>query len=254
MVDRKNAEIPALILVGGLGTRLRSAVPTGPKSLAKVGQAPFLDLLVRQLRHQGVRRIIMCTGYLADYIEREFGDGRDWDVSIEYSREFAPQGTGGAIRLAKTLVEDAAEFFAMNGDSFLEVDFRQLLDFHRQHDGVATLAARRVEDASRYGSLRVGSSGRVRAFEEKSSNARPGLINGGVYMFDCSVLQEFPEGPASLERDVFPRLLNRGLYCVEQHGMFIDIGTPEDYERAQQICEQLYGAAAPPAGIPSSRL
>ncbi|MGA7449003.1 MAG: nucleotidyltransferase family protein [Terriglobales bacterium] len=229
-------DVKAIILVGGMGTRLRSVVSSKPKVLASIGEKSFLELLVHQLRSQGIRHLVMCTGYLADQIESRFGDGRIWDVSIEYSREEKPLGTAGAVTLAQQHLRDIPEFLVLNGDSFLEVDFQRLMAFHRDHDGaIATMAVLQVENASRYGTVHVDASGRVTGFSEKTGSEAPGLVNGGIYIFNHSVLQHIPDGPASLERDVFPRLLDHGLYAQEQHGLFIDIGTPADYARAQEI-------------------
>ena len=233
-------DIKAIMLVGGLGTRLRSVVPSTPKVLASIGEKSFLELLVRQLRTQGIRHLVMCTGYLAEQVESKFGDGRNWDVSIEYSKEEMPLGTAGAVKLARRYLRDIPEFLVLNGDSFLEVDFQSLMAFHRAHDGaIATMAVLGVENASRYGTVHVDASGRVTGFTEKTGSETPGLVNGGIYIFGQSVLQCIPEGPASLERDVFPGLLDQGVYAQEQHGMFIDIGTPVDYARAQELLRSL---------------
>jgi D-glycero-alpha-D-manno-heptose 1-phosphate guanylyltransferase len=234
----------AVLLVGGMGTRLRSVVPNAPKPLATVGNKSFLELLIRQLRDQGIRNLVMCTGYLADKIENHFGDGHDWGVSIEYSKELQPLGTAGAIKLAEPFLRNASEFLVMNGDSFMEVDFHRLLQFHHERRVLITLAVRRVENAGRYGTVQIDGEHRVSGFLEKTGSDAPGIVNAGIYVFDCEVFHHIPEGPCSLEKDVFPKLLNRGVHAVEQHGMFIDIGTPEDYARAQQICDRLYEAAS----------
>jgi D-glycero-alpha-D-manno-heptose 1-phosphate guanylyltransferase len=241
--ERHQLEAKAVLLVGGMGTRLRSALPGVPKPLASVGSKSFLDLLVRQLRHQGIRRLVLCTGYLAEQIESEFGDGRAWDVVIEYSREPHALGTAGAIKLAERHLRDVPEFLVMNGDSFLEVDFYEFIRFHRRHGGLVSIAVWRARNAARYGTVRMGASGRVTAFAEKTGNDSPGLINAGVYVFSRAVLQHIPEAPASLEKGVFPQLLDHGVYALEHHGMFIDIGTPEDYARAQPLWDRLNKAA-----------
>jgi NDP-sugar pyrophosphorylase family protein len=233
----------AVLLVGGLGTRLRSVLPTTPKALASVGSKSFLDLLVRQLRHQGIRRMVMCTGHLAEQIENEFGDGRAWDVLIEYSREPEALGTAGAIKRAEPYLREVNDFLVMNGDSFLEVDFHEFVRFHHGHSGLVSIAVWRARNAARYGTVRMGAGGRVTAFAEKTGNDSPGLINGGVYVFSAAVLEHIPETPASLEREVFPQLLDHGVYALEQHGMFIDIGTPEDLAYAQPLCDRLNKAA-----------
>jgi NDP-sugar pyrophosphorylase family protein len=239
----KREEATAVLLVGGMGTRLAAVVASAPKPLATLGGKPFLELLVRQLHDQGIRRLVMCSGYLADQIEHNFGDGSAWDVAIVYSREDQPLGTAGALRLAGRHLQNAAEFLVMNGDSFLEADFSQLVRFHRDRQGLASMAVVPVQDASRYGTVGVDSGGRVIGFAEKTGGNRPGLINAGVYVFEHAIFEHIPLGPASLERDVFPHILDQGVYALEQRGLFIDIGTPEDYARAQALCGRLNHAA-----------
>jgi len=236
-------QTPALLLVGGLGTRLRSTVPSLPKPLASVGKKSFLELLICQLKHQGIRRVILCTGYLADQVENEFGDGRALDLEISYSKELEPLGTAGAVKLAQSHLADPFDFLVMNGDSFLEIDLRQLIQFHRDRNALVSMAVVRVEDSSRYGTVQVESNQKVIGFVEKAGSDGPGWINAGVYVFSPEVFQYIPQGRSSLEKDVFPHLLGKGVYAQEHSGMFIDIGTPEDYRRAQQLCDRLYHAA-----------
>jgi D-glycero-alpha-D-manno-heptose 1-phosphate guanylyltransferase len=241
--DKLRENTPALLLVGGLGTRLQSVLASTLKPLARVGDTPFLHLLIRQLRSQGIRRMVMCTGHLAAQVEEEFGDGHEWDVAIDYSKESRPLGTAGAVKFAERFLSDVPEFLVMNGDSFLELDFGQFLRFHREHGGMISMAVRRVPDATRYGTVQLDANNRVIGFSEKSGAKIPGLINGGVYVFSRATLQHIPDGPGSLEKDVFPSLLQHGMHALEQHGMFIDIGTPEDYARAQTLCQSLHQAA-----------
>lgn len=234
---------PALLLVGGLGTRLRSAVPSLPKPLAAVGKKSFLELLIRQLKHQGVRRVILCTGYLADQVETEFGNGRALGLDISYSKELEPLGTAGAVKLAQSHLGNTSEFLVMNGDSFLEIDMASFIQFHRDRRALVSMAVVKVEDSSRYGTVQVDSNQKVIGFVEKAGSSGPGWVNAGVYVFSPEVLQFIPQGRSSLEKDVFPCLLGKGVYAQEHSGMFIDIGTPEDYARAQQLCDRLYDAA-----------
>jgi NDP-sugar pyrophosphorylase family protein len=236
-------QMKAVLLVGGLGTRLRPAVPSLPKALASVGDKPFLELLIRQLGRQGIRQLVMCTGYLAEQIEEVFGDGSNLGGTIEYSKEVVPLGTAGALKLAQHYVQHESEFLVLNGDSFVEIDFNELLGFHRRNSGLATIAVVPVQNASRYGTVQVEAGGRVLGFVEKTGQNTPGMINAGVYVFGHAVLAQILEGPGSLERDVFPRLLELGVYAVEQRGMFIDIGTPDDYARAREMCDRLSTAA-----------
>ena len=236
-------DICAVLLVGGLGTRLQSVVSSKPKSLATIGNSSFLALLVRQLRCQGIRRIVICTGYLAEQIENEFGDGRDWEVAIQYSKEPCPLGTAGALKLAQPHIHNGSDFLVMNGDSLIEIDFGQMLRLHQQVGGMATLAVRKVKNASLYGTVEVDAAKRVVGCTEKTGSNAPGLVNAGVYVFKRAIFEHIPEGPVSLEREVFPRLLDYGVYALQEHGMFIDIGTPDDYARAQKASNRLYQAA-----------
>ena len=238
------ADTKVLLLVGGRGTRLRSVVPSAPKPLASVGDRSFLELLVRQLRNQGFSNLVMCSGYLADQIEGEFGDGSNFGVSIAYSRESSPMGTGGAVKLAaRTQLQTPSNFLVMNGDSFIEIDLKKFLSFHLLNRNLVTMAVRSVENAGRYGTVQLGENERITGFNEKTGIDAPGLVNAGVYAFNDEVLENFPDGPFNLEQDVFPQLVQKGIYAQKTEGMFIDIGTPEDYARAQQISERLYDAA-----------
>jgi NDP-sugar pyrophosphorylase family protein len=236
-------DLPALLLVGGMGTRLRSVVSSKPKPLAPVGDIPFLELLVLQLRSQGIRRLVMCTGYQAEQVREEFGDGHRWGVGIEYSNEPHPLGTAGAIKFAEQFLAGASDFLVMNGDSFLQFDFREFNRFHREHGGLASIAVRSVPDTSRYGTVHLDRGNRVIGFSEKMGIRESGLINGGVYLFERAILEHIREGPASLEKDVLPGILENGVFALQQSGMFIDIGTPEDYARAQALFDSLSQAA-----------
>jgi len=236
-------DLKAILLVGGLGTRLRSVIPSSPKALASIGERPFLELLVRQLTAQGIRHLVLCTGYLAEQIEEVLGDGKEFGATIEYSKEDTPLGTGGALKLAQRFVQHGSEFLVLNGDSFLEADFEALLSFHKRQGGVATIAVVPVENAGRYGTVRFGADNRVQKFREKTGLDDPGIINAGVYVLSSSVFDKIPAGSVSLEQDVFPGLLEHGVYAFEQRGIFIDIGTPDDYKKAKQMYDQLTNAA-----------
>lgn len=238
-LDGVQENISAVLLVGGLGLRLKAVLPSVPKPLAPMGDAPFLELLVLQLRAHGIRRVVMCTGYLADQVEQEFGDGRKWGMTIQYSKESRPMGTAGALKLAQQYLRSASNFLVMNGDSFLEMDLLQFIRFHQEFGGVVSMAVCKVPDAARYGTVLTDDRNRVVSFKEKTGDHAPGLINGGVYVFNRAVFEEVPAKPGSLETDLFQRLLERGVYASEQDGLFIDIGTPEAYARAQALWPSL---------------
>ena len=235
----------AVLLVGGLGTRLRSVAPSTPKPIVQVGNASFLELIVEQLKHNRIVDLVMCTGYLGEQIEAKFRDGREHGVKIAYSHELEPLGTGGAIKYAERLIEGAQHFIVMNGDSFLQVDFVELIKFHNMQDRLVTMTVVKAENCARYGTVIINSDGKVQEFIEKSGDEVPGLVSAGVYVFRRDVLDRLPEGKSSLEKDLFPKLLGSGgIYAFQQQGMFIDIGTPEDYARAQQIYNELRAAAS----------
>jgi NDP-sugar pyrophosphorylase family protein len=162
---------------------------------------------------------------------------------ITYSKELEPLGTAGAVKLAQSHLGDASEFLVMNGDSFLEINLASFIQFHRDRGALVSMAVVRVEDSSRYGTVQVDGNQKVIGFLEKAGSSGHGWVNAGVYVFSPEVFEYIPQGRSSLEKDVFPHLLDKGVYAQEHSGMFIDIGTPEDYAKAQQLCDRLYDAA-----------
>ncbi|MBA3832259.1 MAG: NTP transferase domain-containing protein [Chthoniobacterales bacterium] len=226
--------VGAFVLCGGLGTRLRSVLSDRPKSLASVAGVPFLRILVERIRSQGIREIVLGTGHLAGQIEEHFGDGHDLGLTIRYSREQAPLGTGGAVKLAQTMLSDPA--LILNGDSYVEWDLAGMLQFADTQKADLVMALQSVADVSRYGNVMLADNGRIIQFIEKGLNSGPGLINAGVYLLRKAIVRELPKDKAvSLERDIFPRLLSRRVYGLVSEGPFIDIGLPDDLERAQTL-------------------
>jgi D-glycero-alpha-D-manno-heptose 1-phosphate guanylyltransferase len=243
-MNAPSADTKVVLLVGGLGTRLRSVVPDTAKPMACVGDRPFLELLLLQLRSQDFRRLVLCTGFRSRDVETRFGRGNQWHLEIEYSSEPSPLGTAGALKFAETLLRSSDDFIVMNGDSFMDIDLQGLLVAHRNFQGIATLAVTYQQSQMRYGTVLIAPESRVSGFIEKNVVASSGFVNAGIYVFSSHIFDFIPSGPSSLERDVFPKILSHGVYAVEQRGIFIDIGTPEDYARAQELGEQLYLAAS----------
>jgi NDP-sugar pyrophosphorylase family protein len=228
------ASIRAFVLCGGLGTRLRSVLSDRPKSMASVAGRPFLELILRQLHGQGIRKVILGTGYRAEQIEQYFQTGADLGLSIEYSREAEPLGTGGAAKLAEKFLSDPV--VVVNGDSYVEWNLSEALALQAQRNAKAVIVLQAVPDVSRYGSVTIDDEGRITEFVEKRARTGSGLINGGVYVLQKEILAELPAGRAiSLEREVFPRLLGRPIYGMISRGIFIDIGIPQDLARAQTL-------------------
>lgn len=228
------SEITAVILAGGLGTRLRGVVADRPKVLARVNDRPFLDYLLDQLASSGVRRTVLCTGYLGEQIAETFG-GRYRDMELAYSREPEPLGTGGALRLALPLLE-TEQLLVLNGDSYCSLDHQSFFQFHADKLAAMSLCLTEVSDVSRYGAVRVDQDGAIRAFEEKGARSGSGVINAGIYLISRSLVEAIaPRAVVSLEREVIPAAIGAGLFGFQSKGRFIDIGIPSDYQAAQQF-------------------
>jgi len=224
----------AFVLCGGLGTRLRSVLSDRPKSMALVAGVPFLQLLLEDLRAQGVGEVILGTGFLAEQIEQYFGNGEKLGLRLRYSREQEPLGTGGALKLAEPLLGDPV--LVLNGDSFVEWSLTAARELFEKHDASLLMVLQTVPDVSRYGSVTVAPDGRVIEFVEKGACSGAGLINAGVYLLRKEIVSALPAGKAiSLERDLFPGLLTCKVYGLIAEGIFIDIGIPADLERAQTV-------------------
>jgi D-glycero-alpha-D-manno-heptose 1-phosphate guanylyltransferase len=226
----------AIVLAGGLGTRLAASVPGVPKVLAPVAGRPFLEYLLAQLARAGVRDVVLATGHGAELVEAAAGDGGRWGLAVRASREASPLGTGGAIALARhSIPADARTVLVVNGDSFADMDLAAFARSHEESGAPASLLLVEVEDAARYGAVAVDEHGAIAAFGEKERTG-PGLVNAGVYAFSRAVLERLPTGrPASLEREVLPSLIGRGLRGEIVSAPFIDIGTPESYQQAQRF-------------------
>jgi len=222
-----------VVLAGGKGLRLQSVVRDRPKPMAEVAGRPFLEWLLLALRRQGLRRVVLCTGHMARAIEDHFRDGAEWGMDISYSREPVPLGTAGALRHALAhLTSD--RLLVLNGDSYCHVEVEELYQAHVSRHALGTLWLVPQQNRSRYGNVLAAADGSVLEFSEKASRETAGLINAGVYLLEREILESLPQGvPLSLERDLFPRLVGRGLYAVVGQGPFLDIGTPEAFAEAE---------------------
>lgn len=228
----------AVILAGGLGTRFRSVVADRPKPMAEAGGRPFLEYQIEFLKRYGIPEFVLCVGYLRDHIIDHFGDGSRWGVTIRYSIEETPLGTGGALKLAEKHVRGT--FLALNGDTYFDVDVGDLLRFHasrraRDPRCAGTLALSRARDARSYGAVVLDHDHVILSFDEKPA-ASSGIphLNGGVYVLEPEVLGFLPAlHKASVETDLFPAVLRSGqrLYGYPSDGFFVDIGTPDGYRK-----------------------
>jgi NDP-sugar pyrophosphorylase family protein len=232
--DEQDLQLRAFVLCGGLGTRLRPVLSDRPKSMAPVGGVPFLQLLLEDLRAQGIGEVILGTGYMADQVQAFFRRGEEFGLRVCYSREDEPLGTGGALKLAEPLLSDPV--VVLNGDSYVEWSLAATRDLFAQKDASVVMILQAVPDVARYGSVTIEPGGRVTEFVEKGTRGGAGLINAGVYLVRKEIVAALPAGKAvSLERDVFPGLLRGKVYGLVSEGLFIDIGVPADLERAQTV-------------------
>jgi D-glycero-alpha-D-manno-heptose 1-phosphate guanylyltransferase len=233
---RPRAEMEAIVLAGGLGTRLRAAVPDLPKPMAPVDGRPFLERLLDYWIAQGVTRFILSTGYRHEALAAHFGSAFH-GAAIRHVVEDRPLGTGGGLLLASGALAGAGPFLVLNGDTFFEVALKSLCDFHAAHRADATLSLFRSPQPGRYTGITLGEEGEIRSL---NAGEQGGLANGGVYLMERSLLECGPWQPQSalsLEEDILPFALRAGkrVYGMECSGRFLDIGVPEDYARAADV-------------------
>jgi D-glycero-alpha-D-manno-heptose 1-phosphate guanylyltransferase len=220
----------AVLLAGGMGTRLQSVVQDLPKCMAPVAGKPFLDYLLTTLETAGFRHLILSLGYKHEAVE-EWIAGRSSPLKISIVIENEPLGTGGAVKLALSQATQKS-VFVLNGDTFLGLDYRKMWSFHEKTTAIATLALKEMVDFDRYGVVEIDANFRIVRFREKQY-CKQGYINGGVYLVDRNTFNGFPE-KFSLEKDFFETNVESGqLSAFATKGYFIDIGIPEDYNRAQ---------------------
>jgi D-glycero-alpha-D-manno-heptose 1-phosphate guanylyltransferase len=223
--------VTAAILAGGLGTRLRSVVADRPKVLAPVAGRPYLAHLLDQLYTACADDVVLLTGYGADQVRAAFGDAYR-GMTLRYSVEPEPLGTGGAVRHAADLFTRDAVLL-LNGDSYCAVDLARLV-VTAQNAGQVGVALAHVDDVGRYGAVGIGPAGRVTAFAEKGGATGEGWINAGIYAIPRERVADIPAGRAvSLEREVLPRWVSDPGIRGVPGGRFIDIGTPESFAAAE---------------------
>jgi mannose-1-phosphate guanylyltransferase len=234
--------LPAVILVGGQGTRLRPLTDRTRKDMLPLVDRPLLAYTFEHLGRHGVERIRLACGYLPGQLQAHFGD--DYErLRIEYSVEDEPLGSGGGIAFAAHGLDEP--FFALNGDSLREADLGEMVAFHRSTGAKATILLTPVADPSRYGLVRTAADGRVETFLEKPrpEEIDTDLINAGLYVLEPEVLDLVPAGrPVSIEREVFPQLAAEGsVFGIALPGYWLDVGTPESYLQAHRdVLERIF--------------
>jgi D-glycero-alpha-D-manno-heptose 1-phosphate guanylyltransferase len=225
----------AIILAGGLGTRLRETVPDLPKPMAPINGRPFLEHQLDYWIGQGVKRFVLSVGYRHEAIAGHFGAAYQ-GISLDYAIEPSPLGTGGGLLLAMQKLAGEAAFLVLNGDSYFEVELAALHGFHESRKADWTFALFRATEAGRYLGMDVAADGRITSLN--SGAGKPGrLANGGVYLVNPGALRFGgwkPGDKISLEDEILPAVFGGGrrIYGLECSGTFIDIGVPADYARA----------------------
>ncbi len=228
----------AIVLAGGLGTRLASRLHGLPKPMAPIAGRPFLEILLTQLRRSGCTRVLLSVGHQHTVIQNHFGASFN-GIEIDYVVESAPLGTGGAIRLALAEAREES-VLVLNGDTFLDADYADLLRFHQSEGAAVTLAVVHCDDVSRYGGVTIEDQHIVR-FEEKGRSG-PGIISAGTYVLARNLAwpSALPE-KFSIERDFFvPEVARLRPAAYKVGGFFLDIGIPEDLDRAQAELAQFF--------------
>lgn len=227
-----NSGFTAIILAGGLGTRLRSAVPGLPKCMAPVNGKPFMGYVIEYLASQGVAKFILSLGYMneviVDYVTKQYPN-----LDIDYVIEEEPLGTGGAIKLACTKVTDTYALVT-NGDTMFNINVPEVMQFNAANQADCTLSLKPMQNFDRYGVVTLNTDASVDSFKEKQ-HYDAGLINGGMYVLNApKFLQEELPLKFSFEKDYLEKLYtDRRMFGIVQDAYFIDIGIPEDYARAQ---------------------
>jgi NDP-sugar pyrophosphorylase family protein len=229
--------VQAVILAGGLGTRLWPVTKTIPKPMVPVAGVPYLEHQLRSLRRQEITDIVILTGYHGEQIEDYFGDGARFGLSIRYSRELTPIGTGGALRQARDLLEET--FLLIYGDSYLPIEYRAPLELLRARDAIGLLVVYRdvTGEANVPSNVALDADGRVARYEKDSGDPELQYVEAGVLAFRRQVVSEIPAvGAASLEKEVFPKLIARGaLLGWPTAQRFYDIGTPERLQAIEAL-------------------
>jgi D-glycero-alpha-D-manno-heptose 1-phosphate guanylyltransferase len=223
----------AIVLAGGLGTRLRKVVKHVPKPMADIDGRPFLEFILSYLHRGGLRKVILAVGYKHEVVRSCFGD-KFGDMHLEYSIEEQPLGTGGGIKKGLHLVEQQ-DAFVLNGDTFFNVKLDLFYRLHRSKGAQVSLALKPMENPSRYGTVEISKDNRIRNFTEKQ-HTRAGLINGGIYIIGKNIFDaiEVPEA-FSFEKNFLEKYHHMlPAYGFPFDDFLIDIGLPQDYEKMKK--------------------
>ncbi len=240
MLSDSLRDVTAVILAGGLGTRLRSVVSDRPKVLAPVDGVPFLSHILKQIACSKIEEAVLLVGHGAKQVCSTLGN-RQFGVNLSYSLETEPLGTGGAVRLALPKIRGKT-ILLMNGDSYCHLDLRAFAEYHLGHGGKVSLSLTWMDNASRYGRVALGLDERITGFAEKVAHPAPGWINAGIYLIDRELFEGHElNRQISLERDLIPDWLSKHDVFGFRGGEFIDIGVPESYSQANVFFRTISG-------------
>jgi NDP-sugar pyrophosphorylase family protein len=224
----------AIILAGGLGTRLRPLTDNTPKPLLPIRGIPIIEHAILNFKKHGIKDIILSIGYQAEKIKEYFGDGSKWGMKIDYCIEDQPLGTGGALKKAS---EGMAEtFVAINGDNLADFDWTKAIDFHKQSGAQVTLQLFPVEDVTKFGIARLDGNKIVEFIEKPTVEQAPSnLNNAGGYILESNVLNILPDGFCMIEKDCFEKVAKDGVvYAYHHHGQWFPTDTLEKYIQADK--------------------
>jgi len=230
--------LKALILAGGVGTRLRPLSCTRPKLLFPIANTPLLDWTLERLAKSGIKEVILAVNYMAEAFIQRYGTAK-FGMKLLYSREGKPLRTGGPIKKAEELIGHDDPFLVLNGDILTNMNYAALVKKHKENDAVATIALYKVEDPSRYGIAEMTEKNRVLRFLEKPTRkeAPSSLANAGIYVLNPEIFNYIPsERPVSIEHETFPKLAEKGkLFGYSFEGLWTDIGELGDYLKANRL-------------------
>jgi len=238
--------LKAVILAGGIGTRMRPLTYLMPKSMLPIGGKPLLERTIKWLKGYGIRDVVICVAYLKNQIVDYFGDGSKFDVNIEYAEADMPLGTAGQLKTAEKNISDT--FLAMNGDIVTTLNLENLIGFHKDQEGIGTIALKKFEVKVPYGYITLDSDSTIVSFQEKPVLSF--LANAGIYTLDPEVFDHIPLGRVvSLETETFPELISIGkrLNSYYEDAYWADVGTLTDFERVDnELLAEYFSALRAP--------
>jgi D-glycero-alpha-D-manno-heptose 1-phosphate guanylyltransferase len=224
----------AIVLAGGLGTRIRQSLPDIPKCMAPVNGKPFMAYILDYLIEQGISKVILSVAFRKDHIINYFGNIYK-SLEITYSVEDKPLGTGGAIKQSLRLSK-LDDLYVINGDTYFHPDLSAMENLHYSKSADITIAVKEMSETARYGLIYANEDGRIIEFKEKVIGSQPGWINGGIYLINRRIIDFFHEKKFSIENKVFKESCSKfKIHAFQTDAFFLDIGIPEDYIYAQTL-------------------